>query len=460
MPKSRATTTQRRTDSAMPMPLVGDRTLVPVAGGEPQPYVNLDCAASTPPSVRVAAAVQDFLPWYSSVHRGAGAKSRYSSERYEQARDSMLRFVGADPATHGVVFPRNTTEALNLLAFRLRLSGDDVVLSTTAEHHSNLLPWRRYAQMRYVDVGPDGTFTVEQVVAALDQQPRPRVLAVTGASNVTGWVPPLAAIAAAARQRGVLVVVDAAQLAPHRPVNMTQLGVDVLALSGHKMYAPYGAGALVGPRALFEQGEPMLVGGGAVAAVGLDDVVWGPTPDRDEAGSPNVLGVVALDSAVRELAERGWAKNLRHERGLLDELDRELATVPGLVRYGPTGVHDRLPVAAFNLVDVPHALVASRLSHEFGIGVRSGCFCAHPYLMRLLQLGDEQVAEYRERVRAGQHELLPGAVRASAGQGTTTHQVRALGEALRAIAESPAAGRRYALTATGEFVPQERGLAA
>ena len=442
------------------MPLVGDRTLVPVAGRESQPYVNLDCAASTPPSVRVAAAVQEFLPWYSSVHRGAGAKSQHSSERYEQARDTLLRFVGADPATHDVVFTRNTTEALNLVAFRLDLSADDVVLTTLAEHHSNLLPWRRRASVRYVDVGPDGTFTVEQVVAALDQQPRPRVLAVSGASNVTGWVPPMAAIAAAARSRGVLVVVDGAQLVPHRPVSMAQLGVDVLALSGHKMYAPYGAGALIVPHALFAQGEPMLVGGGAVAAVGLDEVIWGATPDRDEAGSPNVIGVVALDAAVRELTQRGWASTLRHEHALLAELDQQLATVPGLVRYGPGGVHDRLPVAAFNLADVPHALVASRLSAEFGIGVRSGCFCAHPYLMRLLGLDDDQTAQYRERVRTGEHQLLPGAVRASAGLGTSVQHVQALGEALRTIAATPAEAGRYTLTASGEFVADDRrGLA-
>ena len=438
----------------MQMPLVGDQTLVPVRGGALQPYVNLDCAASTPPSVRVQAAVQEFLPWYSSIHRGAGAKSRRSSERYEQARDAVLRFVGADPATHSVLFPRNTTEALNLLAFRLGLTRDDVVVTTVAEHHSNLLPWRRHAQVRYVEVAGDGTFTVAQVEAALAASPRPKVLAVTGASNVTGWVPPLAALAAAARAAGVLVVVDGAQLVPHRPVTMAALGVDVLALSGHKMYAPYGAGALVAPRRLLADGEPMLVGGGAVGAVGLDEVVWAPSPDRDEAGSPNVVGVVALDAAVAELGERGWASTLRHERTLVEELDRQLAAVPGLVRYGPA-LGDRLPVAAFNLEGVPHALVASRLSHEFGIGVRSGCFCAHPYLERLLQLDGDQIADYRERVRTGRNALLPGAVRASAGLGTHPGQVRALGLALREIAATPERAAAYTLDGSGEFLPRE-----
>jgi selenocysteine lyase/cysteine desulfurase len=448
----------------MQMQLVGDQTLVPVRGSDPQPYVNLDCAASTSPSVRVAAAVDEFLPWYSSVHRGAGVKSRRSSERYELAREALLCFVGADPATHDVILPRNTTEALNIAAFRMGLTPDDVVLTTVAEHHSNLLPWRRHAQMRYVDVAHDGTCTVEEIVAGLDQKPTPKVLALTGASNVTGWLPPLAEIAAAAKARGVLVVVDAAQLAPHRPINMTQLGIDVLALSGHKMYAPYGAGALVGPRQLFTQGEPLLVGGGAVAAVALDDVIWAGSPDRDEAGSPNLIGVVALEAAVRELSDRGWASTLRHERGLLHELDRQLAEVPGLVRYGPANGRERLPVAAFNLEGVPHGLVASRLSHEYGIGVRSGCFCAHPYLMRLLQLDQDQIQQYREQVRTGQHQLLPGAVRASAGLGTHPRQIRQLGDALREIVATPAAASAYELLDTGEFLPRDdagpRGHAA
>lgn len=438
----------------MQLPVIGEQTLVPVSGRDPQPYVNLDCAASTPPSLRVAAAVHAFLPWYSSIHRGAGAKSLYASERYEQVRDAVLRFVGADPHSSEVVFPRNTTEALNLVAFRLGLHRDDVVVTTTAEHHSNLLPWRRYATMRYVDIADDGTFTLDQVIAALDQQPRPAVLAITGASNVTGWLPPLSDILAAARARGVLTVVDAAQLAPHRPVDMTQLGIDVLAFSGHKMHAPFGAGALIGPRRLFAAGEPMLVGGGAVAAVGLDDVIWAGTPDREEAGSPNVVGVIALDAAIGELTHRGWASTLRHERTLLDELDRQLADVPGLVRYGPTSGADRLPVAAFNLTDVPHALVASRLSHEFGIGVRSGCFCAHPLLMRLLRLERDQIDRFREQVRAGHHQLLPGAVRASAGLATPPQHVQALGHALRHIAVTPELGNRYQLTDSGEFVPQ------
>ena len=174
--------------------------------GEPRRHVDLDAAATT--SAGVVRAVQDFLPWYSGVHRGAGAKSQFSSAVYEQARETVLRFVGADPATHVALFPGNTTAGLNLIAFRLGLTRDDVVVTTGIEHHANLLPWRRHARVRVVDVDRSGTFDVGAVVAALDERPTPRVLAVSGASNVTGWMPDLAGIAAAARHRGVLVVVD------------------------------------------------------------------------------------------------------------------------------------------------------------------------------------------------------------------------------------------------------------
>ncbi|MFD2091826.1 aminotransferase class V-fold PLP-dependent enzyme [Blastococcus deserti] len=412
--------------------LVGGDLHIPVAGGLPRRYVDLDAAATTPASRAVLDAVQDFLPWYSSVHRGAGAKSQYSSARYEQARETVARFVGADPLTHVVLFPRNTTEALNLLAFRLRLGRDDVVVTTAVEHHANLLPWRRHARLRVVDVGQEGTFDVADVVAALDEHPAPRVLAVSGASNVTGWLPDLGAIAAAARERGVLVVVDGAQLVPHRRVDMAATGIDVLAFSGHKMHAPFGAGALVVPRRVLADGEPFLVGGGAVKAVSFDEVIWADVPDRDDAGSPNVVGVVALAAAAEEL-RRSWTERLDDEAALVRALDHELATVPGLRRLGPVS-GDRLPVAAFVLDGTPHAVVAARLADEYGIGVRNGCFCAHPYLTRLLGLSDEEVRRFHDEARANRRDHLPGAVRVSCDQSTAPADIQALGRALRTIA--------------------------
>ncbi|MGY1826330.1 aminotransferase class V-fold PLP-dependent enzyme [Blastococcus sp. SYSU DS0541] len=445
------TTTMHPVRYTTPNRLIGDSIHVPTVGGHSR-YVDLDAAATSSASVQVMQAVQDLMPWYSSVHRGAGAKSRYTSARYEEARESVLRFVGAEPCSHVAVFTRNTTEALNALAFRLDLQPDDVVVTTAIEHHANVLPWRRHARLRIVDVDARGTFSVDQVVAALDQRPTPRVLAVSGASNVTGWLPDLAAIAAAARARGVFVVVDAAQLAPHRPIDMTALGVDALALSGHKMYAPFGSGALVAPRHVLRSGEPLLVGGGAVKAVSFDDVVWADAPDRDEAGTPNVVGAIALAAAAQELGS-DWPGLLAHEQALTEALDAELRTVPGLRRYGPAA-GERLPVAVFNLDGVPHGLLAARLSAEHGIGVRSGCFCAHPYMARLLGLTEQQVDQFHRDARRG-GGVLPGAVRASANRATGSGDVAALGEALRAIAATPEAGVRYRIDEHGDHVLDE-----
>src|SRR3954447_3679990 len=436
---------------------VGDDLWVSVLDGAPRQYVDLDTAATSSASVAVTRAVEEFLPWYASVHRGAGIRSQLTSARYEEAREIIVRFVGGDPSTHLALFPRNTTEAINLLAYRLRLTKGDVVVTTEVEHHANILPWTRHARVRTVQVDSRGTFDVAAVEAALDEYPRPKVLAVSGGSNVTGWLPDLRAIGAAARQRGVLVVVDGAQLVPHRPVNITALGVDAIAFSGHKMYAPFGAGALVGPRALLADGEPFLVGGGAVGAVSFDDVIWADGPDRDDAGSPNVMGVVALTASADELRSDGWSSVLAHEEHLLRALDSELASVPGLQRLGPvTG--DRLPVAAFNLEGVPHGLLAARLANEYAIGTRSGCFCAHPYMGRLLGLSEAEVDRFHADVRSGLRHRLPGAVRASANRQTYLTDIPLLGQALRQIAATPEGAECYQPDERGDFVPRERVL--
>jgi selenocysteine lyase/cysteine desulfurase len=349
----------------------------------------------------------------------------------------VLAFAGRDPdGTDVAILCRNTTEAINHLAYRLRLGPTDVVVTTVVEHHANLLPWGRVAERRYVECGTDGTFTVDDVVGALDAGPRrPALLAITGASNVSGWLPPLDAIIAAAHARGVPVLVDAAQLAPHRPL---PAAADYLALSGHKLYAPFGCGALIGPRALFESGDPFLAGGGAVDLVGLDEVIWTAPPDREEAGSPNVVGAIALHAAIDALTEVGWDVVEAHELALAGRLHGGLAAVDGVTLLGParTGTPSAptLPVAAFTVEGMHHALVAARLSAEYGIAVRHGCFCAHPYVIRLLGMDGAAVDAYRREVLRGDHRRVPGAVRASAGLGTSGDDIDALVAAVTELA--------------------------
>ena len=428
--------------------LVGDDMLVPCVDGTERRYLSFDAAASTSALPAVAARVSEFLPMYSSVHRGAGYKSQAATAAYEDARAAFLRFAGrADTDT--AIICRNTTEAINHLAYRLRFEPGDVVVTTVVEHHANLLPWGRVARRRYVECDRDGTFSVDDVIAALDARPRPRLLAVTAASNVTGWLPPLAEIVEAAHERDIPVVVDAAQLAPHRPLPATP---EFLAWSGHKMYAPFGAGVLIGPRAAFADGDPFLAGGGAVDLVDLDEVVWTEPPEREEAGSPNVVGAVALAAAVDELEAVGWDGIVAHDQEMGRLLRGAIESVPGATVLGPRRDVPTLPVVTFTVEDQPHALVAARLSAEFGIGVRHGCFCAHPYLIRLLGLTSEAVKRYRDDVLAGDRRTIPGAIRASASIATTAADIVRLQEALLHVTDGTAPPVEYVQDPyTGDF---------
>jgi selenocysteine lyase/cysteine desulfurase len=445
--------------------LVGSGQLVPCLDGIDRPAVELDQAASTQAHPDASARVEAFLPWYSSVHRGAGFRSRHATASYEHARQAVLEFAGRSPDGPDVaIFCRNTTEAINQLAYRLRLQPTDVVVTTVVEHHANLLPWGRVATRRYVECSTDGTFTTDDVCAALDGGgPPAALLALTGASNVTGWLPPLEAIIGAAHERGVRVLVDAAQLAPHRPLPAS---ADFLAFSGHKLYAPFGSGALIGPRAQFEQGDPFLAGGGAVDLVGLDEVIWTAPPDREEAGSPNVVGAVALHAAIEALGEIGWEAIVEHEVELAERMGNGLRSIAGVRLLGPRASApassraadhppaETLPVAAFTIEGMHHALVAARLSAEYGVAVRHGCFCAHPYVVRLLGLADSEVDAYRSEVLQGDHRHVPGAVRASAGLGTSGRDIDILLAAVGDLADGLPAPVPYEQDpATGDFFP-------
>lgn len=439
---------------------MGAGTAVPCADGTERPYRDLDCAASTPAMEAVADRVSGFLPDYSSIHRGAGFKSQIATTAYEAARGAILGFahrrVEGDGAGSGdvAIICRNTTEALNHLAYRLSFEPGDVVVSTAVEHHANLLPWNRVAERRTVGCDRAGTFGTDDVIAALDTGPRAKLLAVTGASNVTGWLPPITEICEAAHERGVPVVVDAAQLAPHRPLPPDP---DFIAFSGHKLYAPFGAGVLIGPKAAFMHGDPFLAGGGAVDLVEMDEVIWSDPPEREEAGSPNVIGAVALGKAIDELERIGWAAITAHEAALADQLRNGLRGIDGVRLLGPGPEVDTLAVATFTVDGLHHALVAARLAVEWGIGVRHGCFCAHPYLLRLLGVPTEQVAEARREVLAGDRRGIPGAVRASCGLGTTAGDVAALLDAVGELAAGSAPPIPYRQDrATGDYIPDLR----
>ena len=429
--------------------IVGIDQQVPLLDGRLRPYINLDNAASTPALQPVYDRVNAFLPWYSSVHRGMGFKSQLSSWAYEQAHEEVLRFVGADPAEHVVILGRNTTEAINKMARRFPLQDGGIVLGSVMEHHSSDLPWRGRAVLHRVRVTPEGMLDEEHMDHLLRRfAGRVRLVVVSGASNVTGYVNPIYRLAQKAHEVGAQILVDAAQLAPHRQVAMGRLDdpahIDYLALSGHKMYAPYGTGALIGRRDTFMRGDPDLVGGGAIALVTLNSVAWAPLPDREEAGSPNVVGAVALGEALRGLQEIGMGAIARHEARLTARALQGLRKIDGLTLYGdrdPECCARRVGVVSFGVTGVDDHKVAAILNCEAGIGVRNGCFCAQPYIFTLLGLSPQEISRLEARAARGEVQDIPGLVRFSFGCYNTAEEVDTAVEAVGRIARGEYSGR-------------------
>jgi cysteine desulfurase/selenocysteine lyase len=442
--------------------IVGLDREVPLLDGRRVPYVNLDNAASTPALVDVARAVDEFMPFYSSVHRGTGFKSRLSTVAYDQAHAIIGRFVGADPQTNTVIFGKNTTEAINKLAWRLPLGPDAVVITTQLEHHSNDLPWRPRAHVVHVHVLPDGRLDEDDFDRQLARYAgRVALVAVSGASNVSGFIQPIHRLARKAHAAGALILVDAAQLAPHRRVDMRPDDdpehLDFVALSAHKMYAPFGTGALVGPREIFLRQPPEYRGGGTVDIVTLDDVHWAGAPDRDEAGSPNVVGAVAMAVAARTLMAVGMDAIAAHEAELVAYTLERLGRLPGIRLYGetdPARAAEKVGVIPFNVEGVSHFLVAAILGYEGGIGVRSGCFCAHPYVVHLLQLDEAESARWRDHLLAGDKSDMPGMVRASFGCYNNTDDVDRLVEMLERIGRGDYRGDYVLDRHSGEYHPR------
>jgi selenocysteine lyase/cysteine desulfurase len=442
--------------------IVGLGQEVPLLDGSTRPYVNFDNAASTPAFRYVRDRVVEFLEWYSSVHRGAGYKSQVSTHVYEKAHQVVAEFVGADPVTHSVIFGKNTTEAINVLADCIELTSDDVVIATASEHHSNDLPWRPRARVAYVMPDGDGAFSLESLAELLKRYAgRVKLVAMTGASNVTGFVPPIHEMAELVHDHGARILVDCAQLAPHRAIEVGDVGspdcLDFVAISGHKMYAPFGTGALIGPRDFFHGASPAQRGGGTVALVTLDTVHWAAPPDRYEAGSPNVVGAVALASSIRVLSAVGMDRIVAHEKELTSYALGRLADLDGVRLYGLTDPHrveDRLGVVPFTVDGVPHGKVAAILSIEGAIGVRTGCFCAHPYVLRLVDMSGTEYEACEQMVLDGDRSALPGLVRISFGCYNTLEEIDWLVEMVQRVVDGDYQGDYVVNKQTGSYAPR------
>ncbi|NED14702.1 aminotransferase class V-fold PLP-dependent enzyme [Streptomyces sp. SID9124] len=442
-----------------PLPVLGEDVLVPLVTGGEVGYAALDYAASAPALKRVWDDVAAYAPYYGSVHRGAGYLSQLSTDLFESSRATVAQFLGCRPDDQ-VVFTRSTTDSLNLLA--AALPADCQVFVFETEHHASLLPWRD-ARVTYLNAPRTPAQAVATLERALaDREPYgPALVCVTGASNVTGELWPVRELAAAAHAHGARIVLDAAQLAPHHPVDIAELDVDWVAFSGHKLYAPFGSGVLAGRADWLREAEPYLAGGGASRKVarradGGVDVEWHTTAARHEAGSPNVIGVYSIASACKALTEAGFDRLVAREQHLVGQVLSGLAEVPEvkvLSLFGDDA--PRVGVISFVVEGWNSSHFAAALSAEYGIGVRDGLFCAHPLVRTLLGSDPGEAGE------CGAPEAEPGerslnAIRVSFGAGTPDEHVERF---LRAVRELVSDGARWKYrTEDGRCVP-DRGAA-
>jgi len=437
-------------------------------------YANLDNAATTTSFRAVVSKLEKELQEYGSVHRGAGDKSKISTKRYEEVRDTVRSFVNGK-STDYTVFAPNTTVGMNQLAyFFAHIKGK--IMVSDIEHSSSWLPWI-YQEGRYqttdqvsledalkgktdfinkaiLDRGKkkvityktkeDFTFDLEDIESMLKEQAakgedeRVKVLVVTGASNVTGYKPPLKEMADLAHKYCAMIVADCCQLLQHEKVDMQRQGLDFVVFSGHKMYAPFGSGAIVGDRRILDAFWPYQMGGGNFTYINEDgEVLKYNTNQAHDPGTPNFAGARAIHHAIRELEDIGMDRIEEYEHELVGYAFDELSQMDKVRLYvgrNADGTFDR-SLMTFNIEDMPHNLVSEILNFEYGIGTRAGSYCVYEYSRRIHDVSTEEDERITREILSGKTANIPGSVRASFGMYNHTEDADRLVSAVKEIAE-------------------------
>ncbi len=362
----------------------------PAADGRP-PLAFLDTAASSQkPQVVIDALDRYYREQNANIHRGVYQLSETATAAYENARQTVATFINARKARE-CIFTRNTTEAINLVARAwggANLTEGDLVVFTEMEHHSNIVPWQiiaeeKGARLGFVRVTPDGRLDQQSFDDLLTQGPK--IVAFTQVSNTLGTINPVKEMIAKAHDAGAIVLVDAAQSAPHMTIDVQDLDCDFLAFSGHKMLGPTGIGVLYGKQELLRQMPPYQGGGSMIRKVTLEKTTWADIPTRFEAGTPSIAGAVGLGAAIDYLNGIGMEHILAHEHELTALALEKLATVPGLTLLGPESAEDRAGVVSFTM-DVAHPHDVAAILDEHNVAVRAGHHCTQP-LMKALGVG-------------------------------------------------------------------------
>ena len=391
---------------------------------EPRNLIYFDHGASTHPSLRVLNKYRDFLEhYYSNVHRGKHFLSMISTELFDNVYNTIFNFIKGDKEFNSIILTSNTTTALDIAACVMS-DYEGITLVSLMEHHSNDLPHRSRSKVVHFGLNPDGSIDMNDLERKLKEN-KVKLVAVTGASNVTGFLPDIYEIARLAHRHSARILVDAAQLLAHVPIDVKPNGneshIDFLAAAGHKAYAPFGSAFLFGPTDVFDNADPYIPGGGTVIYVTEDDVYYTKSPDRHQGGTPNIAGAIALAESLNFLSDVGLENIRHHEIELTDYALGKLKTIPEIQILGNIKSKNRLGVISFNIGELNNNLVSMVLNYESAIATRNGCFCAHPYLHFLLGLTD--TTELRAKLVKGEEVDLPGAVRLTIGIYNTKEEI-------------------------------------
>ena len=403
--------------------VVGLDEEVLLADGSRRPLINFDNAATTPAFKPVLETVCRELAMYGSIGRGFSRKSDYSTDLVESVRMKILRFVGAEPDEYTCFFANNATDGLNKLASALITDPDDVVLTTRMEHHSNDLPWRERCRVLYAETDKSGRIDYDEIEKLL-QENDVKYVTVTAASNVTGYITDIHRVAGLAHKYDAKIIVDGAQIISHRNISMPgdtpEEDLDFFVFSSHKMYAPFGSGAVVGLKSVLNNHRPAVRGGGTVWIVADDWQKYKDAPAVYEAGFPNFPGIVALGKAIDMLSEIGYDSIFNHEQLLIKKLLDGLKRFDDVILYGDAeDISGRVGVVSFNFPGINSYFLAQTLSEKCAIATRRGAFCAHPYVWRLMDIPYDDLSGFVKCDDAN----TPGMVRVSFGIYNTEEEV-------------------------------------
>ncbi|MBD2415343.1 aminotransferase V [Nostoc calcicola FACHB-389] len=427
-------------------PLFTDESLsfmVKTLNGNYVKYVNLDNGATTTPFASVKQYVDQMLDTYGSVHRGSGQKSVITTQEYDASRNMIRDFVGSSSQNY-VIFAKNTTEAINGAA-TLWAKKPGKILVSDIEHSSNLLPWITRDEFVQYRTQPDGSVSlseIENIFKAHHNRSKGeqiKLLTITGASTITGYRPPIYEIAALAHRYGAKMFADVCQLIQHERVDMRPdddpCHLDFVAFSGHKMYAPYGTGVLLGPKEFFDSSYPYQIGGGNLPYITRNlEIKRFYTERAHDPGTPNAMGAIAIAKSIQIIEALERSRIAQYEHSLVEFTFTRLQNIPGVKVYilGDNLAH----VIPFDIDGFDGRLVAEILAQEYGIGVRAGAFCTYEYIRKLKNISDEQDLEIAKEVETGITRNIPSIIRASFAVYNTLEDCDRLINAIAQIAKN------------------------